>query len=148
MLACIAQGIPASGFRSLFRRDATRRTPMMIVIAGEKGGSGKTTLATNLAVAQAARSPVLLVNCDPQESSPHWVEQRRLHHPEARLIPCVSMRGERIGRDLESLEQAHETLILDTGGRDSAELRAALTVADIAVLPVRPNQLDFATLPK
>jgi chromosome partitioning protein len=122
---------------------------MIVTVGGEKGGSGKTTLAATLAAYHAVMgNDVLLVNADPQQSASYWSEQRRFYHPDAKEIVCVSVRGGKIHHELRDLERRYGTLVVDTGGRDSAELRSALVVTDRVLLPVRPEQFDLATLPK
>ena len=49
---------------------------MITVIGGIKGGSGKTTLATNLSVMRSAHTKVLLVDADEQKSASDWSQQR------------------------------------------------------------------------
>ena len=57
---------------------------MIVLIGGEKGGTGKSTLATNLAVCLAHRGrDVLLLDCDPQRSSASWVGVRSANAPDA-----------------------------------------------------------------
>ena len=53
-----------------------------IVVLNPKGGSGKTTIATNLAasLASSGRSPTLM-DMDPQGLSTHWLSKRASHHP-------------------------------------------------------------------
>jgi ABC-type cobalamin/Fe3+-siderophores transport system ATPase subunit len=70
---------------------------MIVTVGGEKGGSGKTTLAATLAAYHAVMgNDVLLVNADPQQSASYWSEQRRFYHPDAKEIVCVSVRGGKI----------------------------------------------------
>lgn len=122
---------------------------MIVTVGGEKGGSGKTTLAATIAACHAgAGKDVLLVNADPQQSASYWSEQRRFYHPDVKDIVCVSVRGGKVHHELKDLERRYGTLVVDTGGRDSVELRSTMTVADRVLLPVRPEQFDLATLPK
>lgn len=121
---------------------------MMITVGGEKGGGGKTTLAVHLAALHALRGDdVLLVDADPQQSAARWVERRAEMHPEAVEIRCVTRTGKRIDKDLADLANRYSVVIVDTGGRDSLEMRSALLVSDRIVLPVRPEQFDCWTLP-
>jgi chromosome partitioning protein len=121
---------------------------MMITIGGEKGGGGKTTLAVHLAALCAVRGDdVLLVDADPQQSAARWVERRAEMHPDAPGVRCVTRTGKRIDRDLADLGRRYAVVIIDTGGRDSLEMRSALLVSDRIVLPVRPEQFDCWTLP-
>jgi chromosome partitioning protein len=51
---------------------------MILLVGGEKGGSGKSCLAQNLAVylKQRFNTEILLVDCDPQRTSSDWVQAR------------------------------------------------------------------------
>ena len=51
--------------------------------------------------------------------------------------------GRNLHRELADLQHRYQRIIVDTGGRDSAELRSSLLVAQIVLLPVQPTQLDL-----
>lgn len=126
-----------------------RTLQMILTVGGEKGGPGKTTIATNLAaLASLNKIDVLLVNTDPQDSAGSWASNRGALHPEKKSISCISLRGEMIAKDIQDLSKRYQLLIIDAGGRDSIELRAALVVTDLLLIPIRPSQLDVWTLPK
>src|SRR3954471_11589905 len=104
---------------------------MILAIGGEKGGSGKTTIAVHIAAIGAAEGKdVLLVDADPQQSAAQWTARRADLHPEATPIRCVSLHGNRIQGEIADLGRRYELVIVDTGGRDSPELRCALVVAN------------------
>lgn len=119
---------------------------MIVLIGGEKGGTGKTTLATNLAVlgAKAGRD-VLLVDTDRQSSALYWTEKRgdADHSPR---VPCVQVFGKGLQREILGLAERYEDVIIDAGGRDSVELRAGLVVAQRAFIPIQASQFDVWTL--
>lgn len=120
---------------------------MIIVFGGVKGGASKTTNACNAAAMRAAAGKkVLLVDADKSQLSNLWAFRRR----EAALAPAVayeSMRTMTIYRQLLDRAGDYDDIIVDCGGHDSIELRAALTIADRLVIPTRPNQLDFDVYP-
>ena len=102
---------------------------MIVLIANEKGGVGKTTISVNLAaMCRLAGHDVLLVDTDRQESAGTWAAMRHENefHP---TITCVSKTG-KVGRDLVELGQKYGMVIVDAGGRDSLEMRQALAVCD------------------
>lgn len=119
---------------------------MIVVVGGIKGGSGKTTIATNLAVLRsAAGRKVLLIDADEQRSVSDWVEQR-----EALEIPTawttIQLAGKTVHAQVLKLAQNYDDVIVDVGGRDTTSQRSALAIADIVVIPFKPRSLDIWTL--
>ncbi len=121
---------------------------MIVVIGGIKGGSGKTTAATNLAVLRAAAgADVLLVDADDQESSYSFAQVRSETRP-AVPFSCIKLTGAPVGRETRKLACKYQDVLIDTGGRDTASQRSALSVADLALVPFKPRSLDVWTLGK
>jgi chromosome partitioning protein len=119
---------------------------MITLLGGEKGGTGKTTLAVNLAALLARRGKdVLLVDTDKQGSANFWAGVRDEIGIEPR-VPCVQKMGKGLPRDVLDLAGRYEEIVLDAGGRDSMELRYCLGVADRVYIPVQPTQFDLVTL--
>jgi chromosome partitioning protein len=115
---------------------------MLITLANQKGGTGKTTLATNLAGAFAAdRRCVVLVDIDPQRSALEWAETRPEAVPQ---IPVLSLQGAEDAwrRALAPLREAYEVIMLDTGGRISPAVRNAVSVADFLLVPTLASLPD------
>ena len=56
--------------------------------------------------------------------------------------------GDSLVSEIQNLSEKYETIVVDTGGRDSNEMRQALAVADLVVIPVFPSDLDIAVLNK
>jgi chromosome partitioning protein len=122
----------------------------VILVGNEKGGSGKTTLATNLAVIGAAAGlDVLLVDADPgQASSSLWAAMRSSDHPDLPRVTCVEIRASRDVRpQIITLSEKFDLILIDTGAMDSPHLRASALVADVLVVPVQSDQLDIWALP-
>jgi chromosome partitioning protein len=118
----------------------------VIVIGGEKGGTGKTTLATNLAATRAHHDKdVLIVDTDKQESASSWCYIREASDIKPRISSVLKF-GTGIRGELKVLNEKYDDIIVDAGGRDSAEFRAALLVADKAIVPIRATQFDLWTL--
>jgi chromosome partitioning protein len=117
----------------------------LILVANEKGGVGKTTIAVNLAaMCVLAGKETLLVDTDRQESSSSWAAMRH----ENSVVPpvtCVAKTG-KVGYDLANLKAKFDVLIVDAGGRDSLEMRQSLAVCDTCVIPIRPAQFDLWSL--
>ncbi|MGJ0484391.1 MAG: AAA family ATPase [Methylomicrobium sp.] len=119
---------------------------MIVLIGGEKGGTGKTTLATNLAAMRAlAGRDVLLIDTDPQGSANYWAQSR----DEEKIAPrvaCVQKFGKGITAEVKDLATRYDDIIIDAGGRDSVELRSAMVVAEKVYIPIQPSQFDIWTL--
>lgn len=119
---------------------------MILLLGGEKGGTGKTTLAVNMTALLALRGKdVLLVDTDKQGSANFWAGLRDEAGVTPR-IPCVQKYGKGLPKDVLDLAGRYEEIILDAGGRDSMELRYCLGVADRLYIPVQPSQFDLVTL--
>lgn len=120
---------------------------MMILVGGEKGGSGKSCLAQNLAVyfAKDKEAIVLMVDCDPQRTTSDWIQARNTD-PSLPSINCIQLYG-KIRNDLLSLNQHYDYVIVDCGGQDNLALRAAMSVADHVIIPLRPKRRDLKTVP-
>ncbi len=120
---------------------------MILLIGGEKGGTGKTTLATNLAAKRAlAGRDVLLIDTDAQGSANYWAQSRDESEGKPRRVACVQKFGKGLQAEVLDLANRYQDIIVDAGGRDSVELRAALVVADKAYIPIQPSQFDIWTL--
>jgi len=119
---------------------------MIVVIGGEKGGTGKTTLATNLAAMRVLRGhDALLVDTDLQGSSNYWASNRD-DDGTAPRVPCIQKTGRGLQSELQDLASRYEDIIIDAGGRDSPELRVGLVVAEKAFIPIQASQFDIWTL--
>lgn len=120
---------------------------MILLIGGEKGGVGKSTIATNLAVGLAINSiDCILVDTDTQPTSGRFVE-RRTENGHLPNINCIQRTGD-VSATLRDTANRYQVVIVDAGGRDSKELRTAAVVADLMLIPLRASQADLETLPK
>lgn len=119
---------------------------MVVLIGAEKGGTGKTTLAVNLAAVRASKGrDVLLVDTDKQGSASDWAAVRQ-EETSRQHIPSVQVFGKQVTAQLEDLSERYDDLLVDAGGRDSVELRAAMVVADRVFVPLQASQFDVWTL--
>jgi chromosome partitioning protein len=119
---------------------------MIILIGGEKGGTGKTTLATNLSAMRAlAGRDVLLIDTDPQGSANYWVQNRDEEMISPR-VACVQKFGKGLPAEVNDLSNRYQDIVIDAGGRDSVELRSSLVVVEKIYIPIQPSQFDIWTL--
>jgi chromosome partitioning protein len=117
---------------------------MILTLAGQKGGTGKSTLAINLAVEWMRRGKrVLLVDADPQGTSLTWSNVAA----EAGIkAPTVIAMGDNLRQALPEVAATSDVTIIDTAGRQSKRMAGALMVADLALLPCRPYPSDVWAL--
>jgi len=115
---------------------------MIIAVVNQKGGCGKTTIATNLAALFAAdRQEVLLVDADPeQHSALNWSADRPDRLPR---VHSISLPARNLRKDADVLRQKWETIIIDGGARLTEHARAAIAAADWLVVPARPSKADL-----
>jgi chromosome partitioning protein len=122
---------------------------MIIVVGGIKGGSGKTTVATNLAVIRSTEGhDVLLIDADDQETSTDFTIIRNERRPDGAGYTSIKLTGAAVRTETLRLAGKYEDIIIDTGGRDTTSQRAALTVADFLLVPFVPRSFDVWTLEK
>jgi len=121
---------------------------MIILIGGEKAGTGKSTIATNLAAMCALKNnTILLLDTDAQATATYWAMVRDDSETLTR-VPCVRKTGSKLHREVLELRTRFPTIIVDAGGRDSVELRSAMVVANKFHMPIRPSQFDAWTIEK
>jgi chromosome partitioning protein len=119
---------------------------MVILFGGEKGGSGKTTLATNISSLRVSQqSDILLIDTDRQSTSSFWCSIREEKNVSPR-ISSVQKYEKTVRTEVRELNKKYQDIIIDAGGRDSPELRGALLVCDKVIFPLRPSQFDLWTL--
>ena len=122
---------------------------MIVLIGGEKGGAGKSTIACNLAVYLACQDKdVLLLDADPQKTSSTWAYRRSLiTEQKLPMLHNAEKTGD-IYSTVMDFSKRYNYVIVDSGGRDSKELRSALIACDVFYTPIKPSQIDIDTLAK
>lgn len=122
---------------------------MIFAFVQTKGGVGKTTLAVNLAVERVIRGKreVLLVDADEQGTASDFVAVRSERLGQSGFV-AIQLAGAAVRSQVLSLKDKFDDVVIDAGGRDTTGLRAALTVADVAVMPFQPRSFDVWTLGK
>ena len=108
-----------------------------ILVANPKGGSGKTTLATNVAGWLAGkRQNVVLRDLDPQRSSTEWLERRPGLFPQIGGLASDAKHGHK--------ESDPAWRVIDTpAGLHGDDLRDAVRRADVMLVPLTPSAFDM-----
>jgi chromosome partitioning protein len=121
---------------------------MILVCGGIKGGVGKTTLATNLTVMRSlAGKDVLLVDADDQGTASDFTAVRNEAMPEKGAgYTTIKLYGSPVRSEVLRMAPKYDDVIIDVGGRDTAGQRAALSIADVYVVPFLPGSFDVWTL--
>lgn len=118
---------------------------VIYAVVNTKGGVGKTTTAVHLSAMLARTGATLLIDGDPQASAASWAAWRR----EAGRTPSPTttvLAGKAILTEGKSLSANYAHTVVDAGGRDSPGMRAALLLADRAIIPIGASNLDASAL--
>ena len=111
----------------------------IIAVLNQKGGSGKTTIATNLAHALTlAGVKVLLVDADPQGSARDWNEANG-----GQLLPVVGLDRETLPQDLKAISSGYDYVVIDGAPQIAKLAAAAVKAADVVLIPVQPSPYDI-----
>lgn len=116
----------------------------VIAFVTQKGGSGKTTLCLNLAVAgEALGARCLILDLDPQGTAEAWYQDREAATPRlVRVAPAELPRALELAR-----RQGFDYALLDTPGRDEPGVAAAIRAAHYCLVPCRPTPPDMKAQP-
>jgi chromosome partitioning protein len=118
---------------------------MIVAIANQSGGAGKTIIANNLALLRTrAGRRVVLVDTDPKAGSCAWCGELAAAGVQPR-VASRAITGRTLVNDLELLRTRYNDIVIDTEGRDTIESRAALIAARLVVVPVTPEQADLTS---
>ena len=118
---------------------------VIITLAQQKGGSGKTTVAAHLAIALAlGNKSVAIVDVDPQGSLGEWFERREQRLGEEGIdLEFRTASGWGARREARNLARHHDFVIVDTPPKSDIEMRPAIEIADLVVVPLQPTPVDL-----
>lgn len=115
---------------------------MIIALLQQKGGGGKTTLATHLAGELASReTSVLVIDADPQGSALDW-SQRRALLGLPRRFGVVGLARETLHQEVPEIARQIHHVIIDGPPRVTSLARSAILAADLVLIPVQPSPYD------
>jgi len=119
---------------------------MIVMIGGVKGGTGKSTIATNLAAHLASNgSDVMLLDVDPQATAYKWTMRRQEKYPEASMVNTAQASG-RVFDVIRDMANRYEHIVIDSGGHASDAMKSAMLAAQKIYVPLRASQADLETV--
>jgi len=117
----------------------------VITIAQQKGGSGKTTIAANLATVFSLKNNLstTLLDTDPQGSLGKWfiTRKEKLKDKNTLQFKTASLWGAQY--EAKTLKEKCDIVIIDTPPKIDADGRPAIEIADLVLIPISPSQVDF-----
>ncbi|OSP56722.1 ParA family partition ATPase [Pseudoruegeria sp. SK021] len=115
-----------------------------ITVAQQKGGSGKTTLAANLAIELLGRGyRVAVLDTDPQGSLGRWFMTRRARTANEPGLEFATSSAWGVGYECEKLKKNNDFVIIDTPPKIDSDLRPALRESDLVLVPVATSHMDL-----
>lgn len=112
----------------------------VIAIVNQKGGSGKTTLALNLAAGLARRAPTAVADADPQRSISQWIALAE----DTSALPVVTQIGTSAAAAIARLKKTHRYVVVDCPPTvQGPVIQGVMAAADLVLIPVLPSPLDL-----
>ena len=117
----------------------------VITIAQQKGGTGKTTLAVNLALAfiKYHNLKVAIIDTDPQGSLGKWfmIRSEKKISNQNLTFKTASLWGAQY--ESKTLKKDHDIVIIDTPPKIESDARPSIEAADLVLIPMTPSHVDF-----
>ena len=125
-------------------KDKSVKIGKVIAVANQKGGAGKSTIATNLAVTFAADgNKVLLIDADTQQNtSLRWHADRAQYEDKVIPIDVCGLTARNLMPSTQSFRKQYDIIVIDGGARITAEAHAAVGAADYLIVPVKAVKAD------
>ncbi len=116
----------------------------VISFVTQKGGSGKTTLCINCAIAavRGRKRRILILDMDNQRSAGNWYQQREEGEPQ-----LVTVTAAELPKAIAIAAKQFDFAFIDTPGRDEPAQASAIMQSDFCVIPCRPSPTDLQATP-
>ena len=122
----------------------------IISFANQKGGTGKTTLAANLAVLWSnSQYKVAVIDADPQKSLANWIQARKKYYGENDIgIDVYPYYTHSLGDDIKQIKKKYNFIIIDSPPSITFDTIQIVRNSDRVFVPVQPSPVDLmATIP-
>ena len=122
----------------------------IVAFANQKGGTGKTTLAANLAVLWSnSQYKVAVIDADSQKSLANWVEARKKYYGENDIgIDVYPYHTHSLGEDIKKIKRKYNFIIIDSPPSITYDTIQIVKNSDRVFVPVQPSPVDLmATIP-
>jgi len=116
---------------------------IVITVAQQKGGAGKSMLVANLAATLAMVRHVAVLDIDPQHSLARWHAIRLARPAPALPLTFSDLSGWRLAGELDRLRREYDVVLVDSPPVIDADARRAIRGADLVVVPVQPSPPDI-----
>lgn len=115
----------------------------IICVAQQKGGAGKTTLVSNLAIAYLAEGKsVAILDTDPQGSLGKWLDIREETLGESDQLQFATATPYGISRAIRGVSRDADVILIDTPPKADSDVRQVLRESDLVLIPVSASQAD------
>lgn len=114
---------------------------MVVTIANQKGGSGKTTLSMNLAAGLSKRGRTIVIDADPQGSASQW--SCLASEEKAFPVSVISIAG-RLNHEINRFSLDYQYIVIDCPPTlETDHTKNAMLAADVVLIPVLPSPVDL-----
>lgn len=116
----------------------------IVSVVNQKGGSGKSTAAMEVAAGLAREGArVLVADADPQGTAQRWAAASPEEAPFPAVVMGVAAAGDQVHRELRKVVGDYDWILVDTPPNlDAVSPQSALLVSDMALVPVEPSPSD------
>jgi chromosome partitioning protein len=120
--------------------DRLRKKPIVISFLNQKGGSGKTTLSTNVAHGLILKGlKTILIDTDPQKSALDWYAAMP---KEEKIVPVIGIDPRTIDSVLPSITSGYNVVVIDGSGKVTGAMSSIVVISDVILIPINPTQYD------